>query len=84
MPGGLVAGSTTGWFMVPVGGKPITIALEQPEDTEMPIDKASGQIELVDGVANVIAIFLQPDIRKKKDGDPAEWKGRVPRPKKNV
>lgn len=77
MPGGLVPGSTTGWFMVPVGGKPITIALDQPEDTEMPIDKASGQIELVDGVANVIAIFLQPDIRKKKDGTPYPPKIRI-------
>lgn len=77
MPGGLVAGSATGWFMVPVGGKPITIALEQPEDTELPIEKASGQVELVDGVANVVAIFLQPDNRKKKDGTPYPPKIRI-------
>ena len=77
MPGGLVAGSATGWFMVPVGGKPITIALEQPEDTELPIEKASGQVVLVDGVANVIAISLQPDNRKKKDGTPYPPKIRI-------
>ncbi len=77
MPGGLVAGSATGWFMVPVGGKPITIALEQPENTELPIKEASGQVELVDGVANVVAIFLQPDKRMKKDGTPYPPKIRI-------
>ncbi len=77
MPGGLVAGSATGWFMVPVGGKPITIELDQPEDTKIIIDKTSGQIELVDGVANVIAIYLQPDNRKKKDGTPYPPKIRI-------
>ncbi len=77
MPGGLVAGSATGWFMVPVGGQPITIALDQPEDTKLPIEKGSGQVELVDGVANVIAIFLQPDNRTKKDGTPYPPKIRI-------
>jgi hypothetical protein len=77
-PGGLKAGSDTGWFMVPVGEKPIIITLEQPDDDEEPkIAKASGKVELEEGVANVIAIYLQPDPRLKPDGTPFPAKIRI-------
>jgi hypothetical protein len=76
-PEGLLAGSDTGWFMVPIGKKPMTIALEQPGDTKPRIDEASGEIELLEGLANVIAIYLQPDKRVKPDGTPFPPKIRI-------
>ncbi len=69
-PGGLKSGSDTGWFMVPVGKKAMTIELEEAKEKLPRIEKTSGEIELLEGVANVIAIYLQPDIRKKPDGTP--------------
>lgn len=76
-PDGLLAGSDTGWFMVPIGKKSMTIDLEQPEETKVRIEKASGEIELLEGLANVVAIYLQPDKRVKPDGTPFPPKIRI-------
>lgn len=70
LPEGLEPGTATGWFMVPVGEAAMAIALNQPEDAEPQIQRNSGNITLVDGIANVIVIYLQPDPRTNPDGTP--------------
>ncbi|MFU8892220.1 MAG: hypothetical protein ACNA8L_01200 [Luteolibacter sp.] len=70
LPNGLEPGSATGWFMVPAGDHTMSIALDQPEDAEPRIRRISGQIPLVDGVSNVIVIYLHPSPSVRQDGTP--------------
>lgn len=68
IPGGMKSADFTGWFVIPVGAKSITIDLDKQEDEKTAIAKASGNIEVAEGLSNVVAIFLQPDPRVKSDG----------------
>lgn len=68
MPEGMKSGDFTGWFVVPVGGKTISIALEDQDEKKPHIRKVSGSIEVSEGLANVVVMFLQPDPRVKEDG----------------
>jgi hypothetical protein len=70
VPGGMKSGDFTGWFVVPVGSKSLAIAVEKPEGEAAAIAKATGEIQVTEGAANVVAMFLQPDPRTKPDGTP--------------
>lgn len=69
-PGGLEGGAYTGWFMVKAGSKTMTITCGE-------LDKASGSLQFVEGVANLVAIYLEPDKRKEPDGTPFPPKLRI-------
>ena len=77
IPEGMKSADFTGWFVIPVGAKSITIALRKQEDEKPAIAKASGNIEVGEGLSNVIAMFLQPDPRIKPDGTPYPPKIRI-------
>ena len=70
VPGGMKSGDFTGWFVIPVGSKSLTIAPGNKGDEKPAIAKASGNIEVGEGQSNVVAMFLQPDPRVKADGAP--------------
>lgn len=70
VPDGLKPGEYTGWFMVKKGSKNITISLGE-------MDAAAGNITLVEGQGNLIAIYLEPDDRVKPDGRPFPPKIRI-------
>ncbi|MBC7980725.1 MAG: hypothetical protein H7Y36_09210 [Armatimonadetes bacterium] len=70
VPAGLKSGTDTGWFVVPAGKKSISISLTD-------LDGASGEIELIDNVSSLVAIYLQPDPRRKTDGKPFPPKIRI-------
>jgi hypothetical protein len=70
VPKGLKGGAYTGWFMAKGGSKTISITCGE-------LDKASGSIQLVEGVANLVAIYLEPDKRKEPDGTPFPPKVRI-------
>lgn len=77
VPGGMKPADFTGWFVIPAGAKSITISLGKKEDAKPAIAKASGSIEVGEGLSNVIAVFLQPDPRVKPDGTPYPPKIRI-------
>lgn len=77
MPGGMKSGDFTGWFVVPIGAKAISIALEKQEEGKPHIRKESGSIEVAEGLSTVVAMFLQPDPRVKEDGTPYPPKIRI-------
>ena len=68
VPKGMKSADSSGWFVIPVGAKPITIALEKQADERTAVAKTSGSIQVGEGLSNVVAIFLQPDLRAKPDG----------------
>lgn len=70
VPGGMKPSDFTGWFVIPVGAKSMTIALEKEGVDKPAIAKASGNLEVGDGLSNVVAMFLQPDPRIRPDGTP--------------
>jgi len=71
MPEGIPAGTATGWFMVPKGEKSMSIALDQPADTEVRIRRATGPVPIEEGVSNVVVVFLHPNTRQRRDGTPS-------------
>lgn len=77
IPGGMKSADFTGWFVIPGGTKTITIALQKQEDETPALAKASGSIEVGEGLSNVVAMFLQPDPRVKPDGTPYPPKIRI-------
>lgn len=71
IPGGMKPGDFTGWFMVPAGEKSLSIELAKPETEATPaISKEFGKIDVTTGIANLVAMFLQPSLRVKEDGTP--------------
>lgn len=71
LPGGLKAGDSTGWFMVPPGEKSMSIRLNLPDDeTKPPIPKASGTIDVITGQGNLVALILEPSKQTRSDGSP--------------
>ena len=67
---GLKAGTYTGWFMVKTGSKKIEIKRGE-------LDPASGSMQFVEGLGNLVAIYLEPDPRVKPDGKPYPPKIRI-------
>lgn len=61
VPDGLRAGTYTGWFMVKAGTKTMSITMGE-------LNKASGNIVITEGVANLIGIYLEPDKRIDPEG----------------
>lgn len=61
VPDGIKGGTYTGWFMVKTGSKSITISLDE-------LDPASGAIQITEGLGNLIAIHLEPDVRRTSEG----------------
>ncbi len=77
LPDGMKSGDFTGWFVIPIGTKSLTIELGKKGYEKPAIEKASGNIEVGEGQSNVVAIFLQPDSRVKADGVPYPPKIRI-------
>lgn len=67
---GLKSGLYTGWFMAKNGPKSIKIASGE-------LDPITDEIQLIEGVGNLIVIFLEPDKRRDAKGKPRHPKIRL-------
>jgi hypothetical protein len=70
VPDGLKASSYTGWFMVKPGSKSIKITVGE-------LDTASGTVQIIEGIGNLVGIFLEPDKRVDSEGKPFPPKIRI-------
>lgn len=67
---GLEAGIATGWFYYPAGS--VGISVETKE-----LKSQSGTLDLEVGFGKVVVIYLEPSLRKEKDGKPIPPKIRM-------
>lgn len=63
VPGGLKSAAETGWFMLPVGSNKISIDHSEHE-------KFASNINIAEGVSNLIVIYLHASERMQADGRP--------------